>query len=61
MVVKNREKRVTGDGRREIDVRAIGALWGDESVGVEAVFPVFAVFLLHVQSYEKNLKLPNRK
>ena len=26
---------------------------GDESVGVEAVFPVFAVFLLHVQGWCK--------
>ena len=52
---------MTGGGRREIDVRAIGALWGDESVGVEAVFPVFAVFLLHCKVTKKNLKLPNRK
>ena len=49
MVVKNREKRVTGDGwRATVDrCEVTGALWGDESVGVEAVFPVFAVFLLH--------------
>ena len=26
---------------------------GDESVGVEVVFPVFAVFLLHVQGWCK--------
>ena len=27
MVVKNKEKRAAGDGWREIDVRATGALW----------------------------------
>jgi hypothetical protein len=27
IVVKNREKRVAGGGRQEIDVKAIGALW----------------------------------
>ena len=30
---------------------------GDESVGVEAVFTVFAVSIFVLQSYEKNLKL----
>ena len=53
MVVKNREKRVTGGGRQEIDVRQLEgdgrratvdrcegnwSVMGDESVGVEAVF-----------------------
>ena len=38
---------MAGDGRRggrEIDVKAIGALWGDESVGVEAVFRYLLYF-----------------
>ena len=34
---------------------------GDESVGVEAVFTVFAVSIFVLQSYEKNLKLTNYK
>ena len=55
VVVKNKEKRVTGDGRRVAGDRCEGnwSVMGDESVGVEAVFPVFAVFLLHVQGWCK--------
>ena len=32
---------------------------GDESVGAESVFPVFACISFALQSYEKILKLPN--
>ena len=55
MVVKNREKRVTatGDGRQGDRCEGNWSVMGDESVGVEAVFPVFAVFLLHVQGWCK--------
>ena len=55
MVVKNKEKRVTGDGRRVAGDRCEGnwSVMGDESVGVEAVFPVFAVFLLHCKVTKK--------
>ena len=34
---------------------------GDKSVGVEAVFTVFAVSIFVLQSYEKILKLTNYK
>ena len=44
-----------GDGWRATGDRCEGnwSVMGDESVGVEAVFPVFAVFLLHVQGWCK--------
>ena len=34
---------------------------GDESVGAEAVFPVFACISFALQRYEKKLKLTNYK
>ena len=64
MVVKNREKRVTGGGRQEIDVRQLEgdgrratvdrcegnwSVMGDERVGGVGFFAGFGLFLLQVQ------------
>ena len=60
MVVKNREKRVTGGGRRVIDVRQLER-YERRKCGSGGCFPVFACISFALQSYEKILKLTNYK